>query len=221
MNQARLDAVTVVHRVRPGYFHDTAIDKRPVAGPVQVSATGLDGDQQLSRAHGGTDRAVYAYANEDAQWWGAALGRDIPPGLFGDNLRTTGLDVNAARIGERWRVGDGVLLEVRMPRTPCENLSMRMGIDQFHLRFNATGRVGAMLKVLIPGTIRAGDVITVDSRPDHDVTVADLATGPNADQMRELLDSGVPLARRVRDMARRIAQRSAPGGSVGSEAIPP
>ena len=221
MNQARLDAVTVVHRVRPGYFHDTAIDKRPVAGPVQVSATGLDGDQQLSRAHGGTDRAVYAYANEDAQWWGAALGRDIPPGLFGENLRTTGLDVNAARIGDRWRVGDGVLLEVRMPRTPCENLSMRMGIDRFHLSFNATGRVGAMLKVLVPGTIRAGDVITVDSRTDHDVTVADLAIGPDASQMRQLLDSGVPLARRVRDIARRIVRRSALGKSASSEARPP
>lgn len=153
---------------------------------MEVTDSGLVGDQQLSRSHGGPDKAVYAYAGEDASWWATELGRDIPPGRFGENLRTAGLDVTGALIGERWAVGD-VLLEVRMPRTPCENLSMRMGIEQFHLRFNSTGRVGALLKVLATGTISAGDQITVEERPDHGVTVADLAIGPDDRQMRRLL----------------------------------
>ena len=199
-------AVSVVHEITPGYFQDTAIDKRPVDGPVEVTALGLVGDQQLSRSHGGPDKAVYAYAEEDAHWWAGELGRTIAPGTFGENLRTSGLDVTSAIIGERWRVGD-VMLQVRMPRTPCENLSMRMGIDGFHLRFNSTGRVGALLKVLTPGTVRAGDEIAVERRPDHGVTVADLATGPTAHQMRRLLDSGVPLARSVRAKADRIVRR--------------
>lgn len=199
-------AVNIVHQVKPGYFQDTAIDKRPVDGPVEVDDLGLVGDQQLSRSHGGPDKAVYAYAGEDAAWWAAELGRDIPPGTFGENLRTTGLDVTGALIGERWAVAD-VLLEVRMPRTPCENLSMRMGIDQFHLQFNATGRVGALLKVLAPGMISPGDRIVVEERPDHGVTVADLAVGPDAQQMRRLLDSGVPLAQSVAAKARRIVSR--------------
>ena len=199
-------AVSVVHEITPGYFQDTAIHKRPVDGPVEVTALGLVGDQQLSRSHGGPDKAVYAYAEEDAHWWAGELGRTIAPGTFGENLRTSGLDVTSAIIGERWRVGD-VMLQVRMPRTPCENLSMRMGIDGFHLRFNSTGRVGALLKVLTPGPVRAGDEIAVERRPDHGVTVADLATGPNAQQMRRLLDSGVPLARSVRAKADRIVRR--------------
>ena len=206
MGVAKLVAVNVVHEVRPGYFQETAIDKRPVDGPVAVTELGLEGDQQLSRSHGGPDKAVYAYATEDADWWATELGRDIPPGLFGDNLRTTGLEISSAQIGERWRVGD-VVLEVRMPRTPCENLSLRMGMDGFHLRFNATGRVGALLKVLTPGNVTAADPITVDERPDHGVTVADLATGPDAQQMQRLLDSGVPLAKSVRAKAQRIVRR--------------
>lgn len=110
-------------------------------------------------------------------------------------------------IGERWRVGD-VLVEVRLPRTPCENLSMRIGIDRFHTRFNATGRVGALLKVLVPGTLTAEDEVVVVQRPDHGVPVGDLAVGADAHQMRRLLDSGVPLVRSVRAKARRVVGRA-------------
>lgn len=204
--QPRLLAVSIVHRIHPGYFHDTAIDKQPVDGPVELTATGVVGDRQLDPHHGGYDRAVYAYAAEDATWWAAQLGRVIPPGLFGENLRTSGLDVSGAIIGEKWRIG-AVLLEVRMPRTPCQNLSMRIGTDNFHRRFNSTGRVGAMLKVREPGLVCAGDPITVVERPHHGVRVCDLATGPDAAGMRRLLDSGIPLATTVRAKAHRIVRR--------------
>jgi MOSC domain-containing protein YiiM len=203
----RVLAVSVVHALRAGYFHDTAIDKRPVAEPVQVTELGLVGDRQIDKHHGGADKAVYAYAEEDAAWWASQLGRDLPAGVFGDNLRTEGLDVTGALIGERWRIGD-VLLEVRMPRTPCQNLSMRMGTEQFHVRFNASGRVGALLKVLQPGMITAGEPIAVVQRPAHSVSVARLATGPSPEEMRGLLDSGVQLAKSVRAKARRLVERA-------------
>jgi MOSC domain-containing protein YiiM len=206
MTLAQLTSVNVVHEVRPGFHRDTAIDKRPVGGRVQVTASGLSGDRQMDSSHGGVDKAVYAYADEDAAWWAGELGREVPAGLFGENLRTSGLEVTGARIGECWRIGD-VVLQVQMPRTPCRNLALRMGIDGFHLRFNATGKVGALLKVLTAGSVRVGDRVEVVSRPDHDVTIADLATGPTADQMSALLGSGVSLARHVREKARRVAAR--------------
>jgi MOSC domain-containing protein YiiM len=206
MESGRVVAVNVVAQVVPGYFGDTAIDKRPVVGPVEVGELGLTGDRQLSRIHGGADKAVYAYAVEDADWWSADLGRDIPSGQFGENLRTSGIDVTGALIGERWRIGD-VVLEVRLPRTPCENLSLRMGIQGFHRRFNATGRVGAMLSVVAPGRIEAGDRIVVEDRPDHEVTIGRMAIGPTSVQLQRLLDSGVPLAKSVRAKARRRAER--------------
>lgn len=93
-------AVCVVHQLRPdaGYIGVTAIDKRAVSGPVRVRPLGAYGDVQADRKHhGGLDKALYAYAQEDADFWQSELGRDLPPGWFGENLRTEGLDVNAAR----------------------------------------------------------------------------------------------------------------------------
>jgi MOSC domain-containing protein YiiM len=152
---------------------------------------------------------VYVYAEEDAAHFAAELGRDIPPGLFGENLRTSGLDVTGARLGERWRIGDpssGVLLEVRKPRTPCRNLSMRMGIDAFHVGFNSTGRVGAMCRVVEPGTIAAGDRVAVEHVPEHDVTIGVLVTGMTPAQARGLLEADVSLTDAVRAKARRQAR---------------
>ena len=120
MTRAAVRTVNVVRELRDGYFHRTAIDKRPVRRAVRVGPLGLVGDEQVDRSHGGPDRAVYVYAEEDAAWWSKRLDREIPPGLFGENLRTTGLPVTAARVGEQWRVGGDVVLEVRRFRTPCE-----------------------------------------------------------------------------------------------------
>jgi len=91
----------------PGRRPDrSGIDKRPVHGRVAVGQLGLDGDVQVNRKHhGGEGQAVYAFAQEDADVWAAELGRDLPPGRFGENLRTAGLDLTGAEIGEHWRVG--------------------------------------------------------------------------------------------------------------------
>lgn len=212
MTAATVSTVNVLREITVGAYGDTAIDKRPVDGPVQVSAAGLHGDVQLNAGHGGADRAVYAYAEEDATWWARELGRDIPPGLFGENLRTRGLEVTGAVIGELWRIGE-VLLEVRMPRSPCENLSHRMGLDGFHREFRASGRVGAMLRVREVGSIRPGSAVVVEHHPDHGVTIADLAVRLSAADGRRLLHSGASLAPRVRARARRIVART-PAASV-------
>ena len=205
--RASVLTVNVVHAVRPGYFHDTAIDKRPVDGSVEVDEHGLVGDRQIDKSHGGPDKAVYLYADEDATYWADELDRDIPPGVFGENLRTTGLDVTGALIGERWRVGE-VLLEVRGPRTPCRNLALRMEIDDFHIRFNRSGRVGALTRVLEPGSLRAGDPITVELRPEHRLTIGELARGPGADSMQSLLDCGITVTSSLRNKAKRIVARA-------------
>ena len=139
-------------------------------------------------------------------WWSERLDREFPAGLFGENLRTAGLPVTAARVGEQWRVGEDVVLEVRRFRTPCENLALRMGIEGFHLEFLKSGRVGAMCRVLSEGDVRAGDPVRRLVRPSHRVTIGRLARGSaTPEQMRELLDSGVPLASSVRAKATRVA----------------
>ena len=183
MSGGVLEAVCRVHQLLPipGHLGVTGIDKRPVDDAVKVHGLGLRGDVQVSRKHhGGPDKAVYAYSAESAAWWAAELGRDVGPGLFGENLRTRGLDVDGAVVGERWQVGetgDGPLLEVTMPRTPCATFTHRMGERGWARRFADGGRPGAYLRVGRTGTLRAGDAVHVVHRPDHGVSVAALFAG--------------------------------------------
>src|SRR5215217_3286701 len=84
----------------------TAIWKHPVEGRIPIRGVNLAGDDQADRTvHGGPDKAVYAYAREDYDYWRARESFDISPGLFGENLTTEGIDLSSAVVGERWRVG--------------------------------------------------------------------------------------------------------------------
>jgi MOSC domain-containing protein YiiM len=159
----------------------TGIDKRPVAGPVAVAApgpkgtgaVGLAGDRVFDvKHHGGDDQAVYAYAREDLDVWERELGRDLVNGSFGENLTTTGIDVNAALLGERWRIGSAVL-EVSCPRIPCATFAGWLAEKGWLRSFTRAALPGPYLRVVEPGTLTAGDPVTVLSRPaDHRVTVA-------------------------------------------------
>jgi MOSC domain-containing protein YiiM len=63
-----------------------------------------------------------------------------------------------------------------------------------------------MCRVLAEGEVRAGDPIRRLVRPAHQVTIGGLARGSaTPEQMRELLDSGIPLASSVRAKATRVA----------------
>ncbi|MFH8711502.1 MOSC domain-containing protein [Streptomyces zaomyceticus] len=160
----------------------TAIDKRPVDGPVRIEApgvpgvgtSGLAGDTVCDlRFHGGDDRAAYAFAREDLDLWELELGRALANGSFGENLTTRGLDVNGALIGERWRIGEEVVLEVTGGRIPCRTFAGFVEEKGWVKRFTRSeAGPGALLRVIVPGEIRAGDPITVVHRPDHDITVA-------------------------------------------------
>ncbi|MFD1658984.1 MOSC domain-containing protein [Streptomyces caeni] len=159
----------------------TGIDKRPVDGPVRVAApgpkgtgaSGLAGDAVCDlRHHGGDDQAVYAFAREDLDDWERELGRRLPSGSFGENLTTEGLDVSGALIGERWRIGREVVLEVASGRIPCRTFQEHLGERGWVRRFTRRGAPGAYLRVIEPGEIRAGDPIEIVHRPEHDITVA-------------------------------------------------
>ena len=156
----------------------TGIDKLPQDGPVEVFAPGRPGESGLAgdvvcdaRHHGGVDQAVYAYAREDLDTWQQRLGRELRYGTFGENLTTSGLDLTEALIGERWRVGEGLVLQVSAPRIPCRTFAGWLGERGWIKTFTEYARPGTYLRVVEPGVVRAGDPITVIDRPDHGVTV--------------------------------------------------
>lgn len=150
----------------------TSIFKERVTGPVRVSGHNLEGDDQSDRkSHGGADKAVYAYAREDEDWWEGELGRPVPEGYFGENLTTLGLDLTNAVIGETWRAGTA-LLQVTEPRTPCWKLGLRSGDPGFPRRAAKSRRPGVLLRILAEGVLQAGDPVEITARPAHGVTAA-------------------------------------------------
>ncbi|GAA2345986.1 MOSC domain-containing protein [Streptomyces caniferus] len=194
----------------------TGIDKRPVDGPVAVTApgphgtagSGLAGDAVVDlRHHGGDDQAVYAYAREDLDEWQRELGRELPNGYFGENLTTSGVEVTGARIGERWRVGPRLLLEVTSPRTPCRTFHGWMGEHGWIKRFTQAAVPGAYLRVIEPGEIRAGDAVDVVYRPDHEVTIGLTfqALTSRRELMPRLLEAGEALHEEARRKALKYA----------------
>jgi MOSC domain-containing protein YiiM len=223
---AVVSAVCVVHQILPdpgGEVGVTAIDKRPVPDPVEVTPTRFGQDRCLDvQHHGGRDQVVYAYADEDAAFWAAALGREITPGLFGENLRTSGLDVNGAEIGERWRFGDpagddagGLVLEVTSARIPCATFQRRMAEPHWVKRFTEHGAPGAYLRVVSPGPVSAGDAVTVEHRPGHGVSVRDAFLGAEAGAMRRLVEAAdcglIDLHPPLREFALKVIARDADG----------
>jgi MOSC domain-containing protein YiiM len=155
---------------------ETGIWKAPVDGRVMVRGVNLDGDEQVDRrVHGGPDKAVYAYAAEDYEWWSEELGRELGPGTFGENLTVRGVDLGAAVIGTRWRVGT-TTLQVAQPRLPCFKLGMRMGDATFVEEFELAGRFGAYLRIVEEGDVGAGDAIEIEieTPPRAGITVREL-----------------------------------------------
>jgi MOSC domain-containing protein YiiM len=192
METASVLAVCLVHQLLPdaSSVGVTAIDKRPVEGPVKVHKLGLRGDIQANRVHhGGPDQAIYAYSQADADFWAAELGRELPPGIFGENLRVSGIDATRAVIGERWKVGLDVELEVTSPRTPCSVFQRRFAEPQFVKRFTEAGRVGTYLRVIRTGSIQAGDYIHRTYVPKHGITVGKWFSDPDLESMELLRDA--------------------------------
>lgn len=194
----------------------TAIWKDPVAGPVRVDGVNLRGDDQADRrVHGGPDKAVYAYASEDYRWWSTRR-PGLGPGTFGDNLTTEGIDLASSSIGDRWTIGSTVL-EVAQPRTPCFKLSIRMGEDGFTEEFRTAGRPGLYLRIVVPGTVSAGDLIEVLPARQPATSIAELSSRAldDAALRRVADDMRIPVG--WRESAAR-ALRSTSGGAFSGSA---
>ncbi len=153
----------------------TSIFKTPVPGPVRVRRHNLDGDRQSDlEVHGGEHKAVYAYAAEDYDWWRKALGRDLDPASFGENLTLRGLDLAQVSIGDVFRMGEAELQAVG-PRLPCFKLGIRFGDPGVIKTFAESRRWGVYFRVLAEGRIAIGDPVSRVRPSRQRIPVYDLA----------------------------------------------
>jgi MOSC domain-containing protein YiiM len=207
-----------------GRLRRTAIDKRPAAGPVRVGKLGIGDDEQVDTdSHGGYEQAVYVYAREDLDWWVERLGRELPNGMFGENITTAGLDVTGALIGETWRLGTAVV-QITAVRIPCVVFQNWMDEAHWVKRFADAGRPGAYLRVLTEGEVSPGDPAQVLARPAASVTLAEAVRAYYGDAglMRRLLqvegrgDTWDEVALSVLGRVSQVAQ--AAGETAGADA---
>ncbi|GAA2054501.1 MOSC domain-containing protein [Williamsia deligens] len=188
---------------------ESGIGKTEITGRVRITTEGVAGDVIVdTKHHGGRDQAVYAYSEREARRWADELGRSLPHGWFGENLRIDGMDVTDAVIGERWRVGD-VELEVTIFRTPCKTFAVWAEEPRWVARFMDRADVGAYLRVVSEGEIEAGDTVTVVDRPDHGITVRALLTGDVDDAGLDLLTTDPRFAGKVAREAGKLQRRRA------------
>lgn len=205
----RVLAVCVVHAelTVPGRVGRSAIDKRPVTGRVRAGWLGLDGDHVCNtRDHGGVHQAVYGYADEDAANWAAELGRELPVGWFGENLRIAGLPLSDAVIGARCTVGEAEF-EVSAPRVPCATFGHWAGEPQWVRRFTHRANTGCYFRVLSEGSVGAGDRVEVVYVPEHGVTVRDVFTGADPSRLDLLLTAEPTVCDQVRVQIDRHTKR--------------
>ena len=162
-------------KVRQFGAHVTAYGKDPREGPVRAHALGLEGDEVADpRVHGGPEKAVYAYPAANYPLWAADHPHHtarLVPGAFGENLLIEGFDEHSTHIGDRLRIGTA-LVEVCQPRQPCATLARWFDDPRMVKAMVKTGRCGWYLRVLEEGLMAAGDDVTLEHRPPHSLSIA-------------------------------------------------
>jgi MOSC domain-containing protein YiiM len=158
-----------------GQHVTTAIFKQPAEGPVLLRQFNLEGDRQADlENHGGPDKAIYAYPSEHYEFWRKELPQmELPWGMFGENLTTEGLREESTHIGDRFRVGEAVVM-VTQPRIPCYKLGIRFGRDDIVRRFLESGRSGIYFSVMKEGMVATLDAIDRIHQAEGGITVADI-----------------------------------------------
>ena len=153
----------------------TSIFKYPVEGSAKACLHNIEGDRQADlTVHGGRDKAIYVYSEDNYDRWSEILGRpQLESAQFGENLTVQGCLDTQILIGETLQIGS-VIVKVTQPRIPCFKLGMRFNDKMMPKLFWETGLLGFYLRVEKEGTFKRGDVFNSLERPSHGITVRDL-----------------------------------------------
>lgn len=159
---------------RKGRVEKTGIFKLPTEGPIKVTKLGLEDDVIVSKKHhGGPDQAVYIYGMLDYEWWSRELGREMPPGTFGENLTISDLESARFDIGDTLSTGDATL-QVTAPRIPCSTFAARMDDPLWVKRFRQAERPGLYCRVLKEGSVKTGDNVSVEKYRGETISVLEM-----------------------------------------------
>lgn len=196
----------------------SAIAKQPVSGPVRITETGIDGDQQGDpRVHGGPEKALHHYPRDHYPVWAerhpVLAPRLAAPGAFGENLTTLGMTEADVCIGDIYRFGSA-LLQVSQARQPCWKLDRRFGLKGLARQVQDSGMAGWYYRVLEPGRAAPGDRLVATDRPHPGWPLSRLLQAIFIDRLDRATLGEIATLPALAPGWRRMAQRRLDSGTV-------
>lgn len=181
--------------ILPGKRSRTGINKHPVSGATMIDQAGIVGDAVCNTSvHGGPDQAILLEGSQTLDWWAEELGRDIPPGTFGENLVVEGLDNRDVAVGDRFHVGE-VVLEATCPRSPCATFTAKMNDPGIARRYFRAGRPGIYCRVITPGIVSPGEAVRHEPYSGERIPIAAMLAAivnePSAEEKARILSAPI------------------------------
>jgi len=132
------------------------VQKEAVEEVFLTPEKGIDGDAHYGFGH----RQVSLLGDESVNKMRAKGLSDLQPGAFGENLVTRGIELPSLAIGDRLRIGSGVMLEVTQIGKEC--------VDRCAIYYAAGDcimpREGIFARVVKGGKVKPGDEIVAVER---------------------------------------------------------
>lgn len=155
-------------------FWSSGIFKAAPPGPLPVGQLQIAGDQQADlKNHGGPDNVVLAYDAGHYPAWREELAMpELAFGGFGENFTVEGFSDDSVCIGDIWRVGPALRLQVSQARQPCYKLARRLERPEIVKFVMERSWGGWYLRVLEEGLAEAGTEIRLEQRPHPEWTAA-------------------------------------------------
>ncbi len=145
----------------------TGIFKNPEDRPIFLESSDVHNDSVVDRRfHGGVDKACYLYSADYYEYWKKKYPElEWNFGMFGENITVEGLNETKLNIGAKYQVGEA-LVQISQPRQPCFKLGVRFNNQKVLKEFIEFGHPGTYVRVLIPGKVSTGDVISLQEETE-------------------------------------------------------
>lgn len=138
---------SIVYSPQPGSFN-----RHPLPEAMLLAGYGIDGDRK-----GGHPNRNLNVMDQEMLATLAAEGYPTGPGVLGENLIVSGVQISSLAEGSRLRIGLEAVIEVVRLREPCYKLT---ALDA-RMPESVVERVGVMARVVESGVIRVGDAVAV------------------------------------------------------------
>lgn len=153
----------------------TGIYKKPIQEPLEAKGINIEGDDQGNRkTHGGIDRAIYSYPMEHYSYWKKQYPtKELPFGMFGENLTTEGLLEKDVKVGDIFKIGTTKIMALQ-PRMPCYRLGYKFDDEKIIDKFLETDYCGIFYRIIKEGKLQVGDEINLIKSDPDSMTIVEI-----------------------------------------------